>query len=156
MSASQPSDEVGYVDRIRRWAAEMGEDYRDRWRWHGQLKRGFYLSTEAHGRLFVMGSRRLGMNSAQPTFAHKRDGDKHYLMTDANDLGVREVPYRDDIVRFDNPYASWIAGCSPNRILALIAVFDAAANMEQSAHDFAPIPGADLLSVALEQVRNTE
>lgn len=110
---------------LRALAEAMPEQFRDcGWNWWGYVKGPTYLATDHHGRLYIMGFRRQGMNGAQPTFAHWPDGEESSRIVDGQDLAVREVPYRDDITGFDNPFARWIAAASPQAVLALYDEID--------------------------------
>lgn len=91
------------------------------WRWGGNLdNREVYLSTVAHGRIFVMRFARWGMNQARPLLRNDLG------MAPATDWAVRERPYRGDIERIDHPDARFIAHARQD-IPALLAVADAAA-----------------------------
>jgi hypothetical protein len=92
------------------------------WRWWGQNDSysGPTLVTVGRGISTVMGFKRLGMRSAQPTWFRRtaEDRDLHGwlsgVMVTASDVAVQEVDYRKDIVDMDNPDARWIAAASPD------------------------------------------
>ena len=77
---------------------------------------------------------RMGMNGAQPAFAHRPPGSKYHLMTKATELAQLEAPYRDDITGFDNPFARWIAAANP---MAVGEILDAYERDEQTMKDVA-------------------
>lgn len=104
------------------------------WAWFGNTRvRHVFLGTTHSGRLFVMGFKRWGMNSAQPMFRNA-PGDEGWL-EDAcpryEVLGGRTVaeagkePYRHDIVGFDSADAAFIAAANPATVLALLDEIEA-------------------------------
>jgi hypothetical protein len=110
---------------LRTLAEAMPEQFRDcDWRWQGYVKGPLYLATAEHGRLYIMGFKRQGMDGAQPMFAHTPEGAKYHRMELGSKLAVREVDYRDDITGFDNPFATWMAAASPQAVLALYDEID--------------------------------
>lgn len=83
------------------------------WRWGGYTHL-IDLRSNASGTPYVMGFKRHGMQGAQPTFPVKTGGEPDHpwhngVMTNAADLVVKEVHYREDIVAIDNPNARLIA-----------------------------------------------
>ncbi len=81
------------------------------WKWGGQVGQYVDLVTVGRGVLTVMGSKRLGMQGAEPVF-WRRPPDAPWgwngKREPASEVAVREVPYRDDIVDIDNPNAQLI------------------------------------------------
>lgn len=86
------------------------------WRWFGGPSHSFYLATIDRGRQYVMGFRRMGMQSAQPIFR----GPRGQGMLLASELCIFEVcreatskddprVYRDDIIGFRNADAELLA-----------------------------------------------
>lgn len=101
------------------------------WRWYGQIGRHIMLTTVGRGIVTVMGAKRLGMQGAESTFGVRRAEDRGKwgiggVMTGASKLAIREVRYRDDIVGIDHPDAAYIAAASPDVVLALVRVAQAA------------------------------
>lgn len=93
------------------------------WRWGGNVdNREVYLSTVAHGRIFVMRFARWGMHAAQPLLRNDLG------MRPASEWVVRERPYRGDIETVEHPDAQFIAHARQD-IPAMLAVADAAAEM---------------------------
>ena len=142
-----------YVAALKALIEQMPPEYRDRWMWDGNIGMQYYLATARHGRLYVMGFQRLGMQGAQPSFAHRREGDKYHLITKADELAVREVPYRETVGYIDNPFAEWIKTASPDRIAALIEVYDTAVAMAAEA-EFSETPWSARMVEAIEKVKS--
>ena len=104
-----------------------------RWRWAGDTKwSGPWLSTVGGGMRAVLGFRRKGMDSAQPTFPHLREGHSWPLMVKADEVPIFEVcpeatsktdprVYRQDIVGLRTPVAQYLAEVDAETVLALVA-----------------------------------
>lgn len=84
------------------------------WEWGGHYKfaGGIDLRARISNTPIVMAFRRAGNRGGEPCF-WKRDPQKdpalHGEYQPARDITVREVPYRDDVIRLDNADAEFIA-----------------------------------------------
>ena len=95
------------------------------WGWRGYIGGSIELRTLHSGQFVVMGARRAGMQQAQPTFQVYDPArlDRPFrewwgLMHRADDLAVREVPYRTDVVSIDNADATALAAL-PDHVAAV-------------------------------------
>ncbi len=88
------------------------------WGGHNDSRGPFELRSwrPGWGACTVMGFRRLGTNSAQPTFWT----DPHGTLVTGRSVAIQEVTYRTDINDIDNPNARLIAA-APDLIARLLA-----------------------------------
>lgn len=111
------TDGVGIVtvdiQKLRELVAEVPAGP---WHWSGYPDSPYLANWEnGYGRCMVMGFVRAGMRGGQPTFP-----TPGHLMVRGKDIVQYEVPYRDNIVGFDNPVARYLAGVSPDVLLELL------------------------------------
>jgi len=104
---------VSENDRVAEIRARLAAATRGPWRWWGNVDtRSIQLTTRDRGVLTIMAFKRWGMQGAAPAF-FRRTPDMPYgwngVQESAEDIAVREVPYRGDIVELDNPNAKLIA-----------------------------------------------
>lgn len=125
------------------------------WRWWGNVDtRQIQLTTVGRGVMTIMAFQRWGMQRAAPAF-FRRTPDMPYgwngKQESVGDIAVREVPYRGDLVRLNNPNAELIAH-APSDIEFLLGEVDrlraelntARAETEEVIHDYAfGLVGAD-------------
>lgn len=131
------------------------------WRWYGQKGRHISLATVGRGILTVMGSKRLGMQGAEPTFPVWDNPESRAVwgyhggrLTGASELAIREVTYRDDITGIEHPNAAYIAALSPSTVLPLLDVVEAARQKLLNDCPDGPCgrPWCDALRAALERL----
>lgn len=121
--------------RLRQLAATLRDDYelKGSWRWMGSFdnRPNIFLATRNHGRMFVLGFDRAGMQGGQPVFPHKEPDARWGLLTPGKDLQVFEVArdatdrkdprvYRGDIVGFRTPVAEYLAAVDAETVIDLI------------------------------------
>jgi hypothetical protein len=102
--------------RIEAAAKAIPEERRGPWMWWvSKALTQAMLTTQQHGRIYLMGFKRWGMRGAEPTF----QPENH--MVPASDLAIFD--HNGTAHDIEDSVARWIALCSPDAMLAVVAAF---------------------------------
>jgi hypothetical protein len=99
------------IEQIREHHNYVTEKTPAPWRWHGQDNSqggSVYLATDGHGRIYIMGFARRGMQQAEPMFQVWPEEGFGVLVKASEGLIRRVADYRDDIADIDNPHAEYL------------------------------------------------